>query len=200
MYSRTKRFFDRLSAARTSLRCSIGANFPIPSPSVFSFGFEYAQEHAPGSIRDTFRKVSMANHPFNIEVFCKKPIISLNKRAGHFMTKIKSLISNSFMGFGHKKAGLLSAIRPFLSTRQSSLSFGQLSFRAPEVFRSLYLLSIAGGKKGLQSHINTYFLPGFGQKFRFSFDHKRNIPPVVSTGNGKSLYFTLHRPVPFNFR
>lgn len=198
MHTNSKRFFNSVTARGTFLRCPIWSDFLIPSPSAFSLRFEYREEHSPRCVRDTFGKMSVAYHAFDIKSFYSEAIVGLDKRIRNLVTKIKPLISNLFMMFSDKRASVFPTNRPFLSTRKPSLSFGKFLFSQSQVFRARNLLSITCGNKSVKANINPNRFAGCRKDFCLTFDGKRHIPLIIPTCDGKGLYIAINRSMPFN--
>src|SRR3990167_2361874 len=199
MHSDSKRLFNNFATERTFLGCSVWRYFLIPSASAFSLAFEYIQKHTPSCIVNTFTKIFVFDHVFNVQIFYSKTIVVLNKRISNLMTKIKSLIRNLFVMFGNKNTSFFSTGRSFLSTRKQFLGFSKFSFRLFQILWRFNLLSIACSYKDIQSNINTYFLASFRKWINIIFNYERHIPFIISSGNRKGFYISINRSMPLNF-
>ena len=199
MNSNSKRFFNETAARRTFLRCSIGGYFPIPSPSVFSFGFEYCGEHSPSCVRYAFGKAPVLNHVFDIKSFYSKTIIGVHERMSSLVAKIKPLICNLFMVSCNQQTSFYSAVGSFLSTTKSSLSIDKRFFCISKILRRFYLMTITGGDKGIKTNINPYLSSSFVEGDNLTFRGKANIPFIIPSSNGKRLNLANDRSMPFYF-
>ena len=199
MNSDSKRLFDIRPAVGARLGCAFGVDFLVPSPSVFSFGFEYFKEQAPCGVGYPLGQVSVSNHSLNVEFLNGEIIIALHKLMGELMAKVKPLVRDFFVNMAEQNAGFVSTVGSPFSAGEPPICSSKHSFGFPEIFGSIYLLPVACGYERIESHVNADLSASLWKQLGLAFHEKGDMPFTVPPGDIKSLDFATDWPVPFDF-
>ena len=163
------------------------------------FIFQIFEKLSPSSIRYTFCKVVIFNHPFDVQIFGYNKSVGIYQLTRKFMVKIRSLIANFTMKLGNNRPGLFSIRGTFFLLRKLSLLDSKLSLRRTKVFGVLYSLTIREDSKKLNADINTNSLIRYRLFDRFILNRKAGIPFINLFLNRTSFNLPSWLSVKFNF-
>ena len=193
-------FRNSSSTLGAELSSVFGWNFNYRALSFFRFSLQDRKKPEPSHIPHLSRE-SMVIAIEGRHVLNADSIVVFEKLVGNLEVKVSSLIVHLLKGLGDKNSSLLSAVRAFLSVRQSLLPLYEYILGCLEESGIAYLHTIGGSKKGFKPHIYTHApasgRQGFGGHI---IAGKAHIPLVSCTpadGNGLDYAFNWSRQPEF---
>jgi len=134
--------FRYVCAAETFLRCAVRSYFNKFSTSVFSFVAKEVEELRPSGITNTFSKVVVSDHAFDVQIFDGDQSIAVDEPTTNLVVKVRALLSDMRVRSLQKLNCFMSAIRTLLSARDFTLCSPQLRLRFSVIARAIYFSSI----------------------------------------------------------
>lgn len=153
----------------------------------------------PAGITNRLGKVMVSHHSFDVQILNSNQAVSPYQLPAKFVGKVKALVGNLLVQFGHLQSGLIPAFTAFLSFAQLALVSGKTAFELAQVLGIREPLPVTGNSKVLESQVQPD-LPALVSRFvnLLLYLNRGEILTGLGSRYGKVFHNALNRAMQDN--